>query len=83
MNFNSLQGIVVLVSEASPRDGLQRIKRKVPSEVKLDWIKALTLSVFREIEVFFEKSKWVFREIEVASFVSPRLLPQIVICAML
>jgi hydroxymethylglutaryl-CoA lyase len=69
MNFNSLQGIVVLVSEVSLRDGLQRIKRKVPSEVKLDWIKALTLSVFREIEV--------------ASFVSPRLLPQIVICAML
>lgn len=54
--------IDVLVSEVGPRDGLQSIKRAMPTEVKLRWIGALAAAGLREIEV--------------GSFVSPKLLPQ-------
>ena len=63
------QEIDILVSEVGPRDGLQSIKRTMPTEAKLHWIKALASSGLREIEV--------------GSFVSPRLLPQMADCAML
>ncbi|MEP5090323.1 MAG: hydroxymethylglutaryl-CoA lyase, partial [Paracoccaceae bacterium] len=64
-----LQKIDVLVSEVGPRDGLQGIKRTMPTEAKLQWIEALAASGLREIEV--------------GSFVSPRLLPQMADCATL
>src|ERR1051326_2744723 len=52
----------VIVSEVGPRDGLQSVKRAMPTPVKLRWVKAL--------------SEAGLREIEVGSFVSPKLLPQ-------
>ena len=52
----------VLVSEVGPRDGLQSIKRAMPTEVKHRWIRALADAGLKEIEV--------------ASFVPPKLLPQ-------
>lgn len=52
----------VLVSEVGPRDGLQNIKTAMPTEVKHRWIAALAAAGLREIEV--------------GSFVSPKLLPQ-------
>ncbi|PWU09920.1 MAG: hydroxymethylglutaryl-CoA lyase [Terriglobia bacterium] len=54
--------IDVLVSEVGPRDGLQSIKRAMPTAVKHRWIAALAAAGLREIEV--------------GSFVSPKLLPQ-------
>lgn len=63
------QDIDVLVSEVGPRDGLQSIKRTMPTQAKLKWIKALAASGLQEIEV--------------GSFVSPRLLPQMADCATL
>jgi hydroxymethylglutaryl-CoA lyase len=54
--------IDVVVSEVGPRDGLQSVKRTMPTEVKVRWIKALAEAGLREIEV--------------GSFVSPKLLPQ-------
>jgi hydroxymethylglutaryl-CoA lyase len=52
----------VLVSEVGPRDGLQSIKRAMPTEGKHRWIRALADAGLKEIEV--------------ASFVPPKLLPQ-------
>ena len=52
----------VLVSEVGPRDGLQSIKRSMPTAVKHQWIRALAESGLAEIEV--------------ASFVPAKLLPQ-------
>ena len=52
----------VTISEVGPRDGLQNIKRAMPTETKIRWIQALADAGLREIEV--------------ASFVPPRLLPQ-------
>lgn len=52
----------VVVSEVGPRDGLQSVKRTMPTEVKIRWIQALAEAGLREIEV--------------GSFVSPKLLPQ-------
>lgn len=52
----------VLVSEVGPRDGLQSIQRSMPTEAKHRWIRALADAGLREIEV--------------ASFVPPKLLPQ-------
>jgi len=52
----------VLVSEVGPRDGLQSVKAVMPTADKLRWITAL-----------YEAG---LREIEVASFVPARLLPQ-------
>ena len=63
------QDIDVLVSEVGPRDWLQSIKRTMPTQAKLKWIEALAASGLREIEV--------------GSFVSPHLLPQMADCATL
>ena len=52
----------VLVSEVGPRDGLQSIKRSMPTAAKQRWIRALAAAGLREIEV--------------GSFVPPKLLPQ-------
>lgn len=52
----------VLISEVGPRDGLQSIKSVMSTQKKNDWIGALYRSGIREIEV--------------ASFVSAKLLPQ-------
>jgi hydroxymethylglutaryl-CoA lyase len=52
----------ILVSEVGPRDGLQSIKRTMPTEAKKRWITALHAAGLREIEV--------------GSFVPPSLLPQ-------
>ncbi|MEO8779694.1 MAG: hydroxymethylglutaryl-CoA lyase [Rhodanobacter sp.] len=52
----------VVVSEVGPRDGLQSIKQIMPTEAKHRWIAALAAAGMREIEV--------------GSFVSARLLPQ-------
>ena len=52
----------ILISEVGPRDGLQSIKRTMPTEAKLRWIRALAGAGLKEIEV--------------ASFVPAKLLPQ-------
>jgi len=52
----------VLISEVGPRDGLQSVKAIMPTPGKKTWIAALHRAGLREIEV--------------ASFVSPKLLPQ-------
>lgn len=52
----------VLVSEVGPRDGLQSIRRVMPTAAKLRWISALAAAGLKEIEV--------------GSFVPPKLLPQ-------
>jgi hydroxymethylglutaryl-CoA lyase len=51
-----------LISEVGPRDGLQSVKATMPTADKLRWIDALAAAGLREIEV--------------ASFVPARLLPQ-------
>ena len=60
--MSSLHDIDILVSEVGPRDGLQSIKRSMPTEYKLRWIAALAAAGVREIEV--------------GSFVPAKLLPQ-------
>ena len=57
----------ILVSEVGPRDGLQSVKRIMPTADKYRWIAALAQAGLREIEV--------------GSFVSPRALPQMADCA--
>ena len=52
----------VLISEVGPRDGLQSVKSTMPTAAKCAWIDALVAAGLREIEV--------------ASFVPARLLPQ-------
>ena len=52
----------VLISEVGPRDGLQSVSAVMPTDAKLRWIDALYAAGLREIEV--------------ASFVPARLLPQ-------
>lgn len=52
----------VLISEVGPRDGLQSVKRTMPTQRKLAWISALHAAGLREIEV--------------GSFVPAHLLPQ-------
>ena len=54
--------IDVMVSEVGPRDGLQNIKRTMPTEAKIRWVTGLAGAGLREIEV--------------ASFVPPKMLPQ-------
>jgi hydroxymethylglutaryl-CoA lyase len=54
--------IDVLVSEVGPRDGLQSVKRAMPTADKKRWITALAAAGLAEIEV--------------GSFVSPKALPQ-------
>jgi len=56
----------VLVSEVGPRDGLQSVQRAMPTEAKHRWIAALAAAELRQIEV--------------GSFVSPKLLPQMADC---
>jgi hydroxymethylglutaryl-CoA lyase len=63
----ALGDIDVLVSEVGPRDGLQSISRTMPTDAKHRWIKCL--------------AKAGLREIEVGSFVSPKILPQMADCA--
>jgi len=53
----------ILISEVGPRDGLQSVKATMPTADKLRWIDALYAAGVREIEV--------------ASFVPARLLPQL------
>ena len=53
----------ILISEVGPRDGLQNCKGVMPTAIKKTWIKAL-----------YEAG---LREIEVGSFVPPRLFPQL------
>jgi hydroxymethylglutaryl-CoA lyase len=53
----------ILVSEVGPRDGLQSIDRRMPTEAKMRWIAAEAAAGVREIEV--------------GSFVSPSLMPQL------
>ena len=60
--MHSATEIDILVSEVGPRDGLQNIKRAMATAAKLRWIAALAAAGVREIEV--------------GSFVSPKLLPQ-------
>lgn len=52
----------ILVSEVGPRDGLQSIDRVMPLEAKKRWIAAEAVAGVKEIEV--------------GSFVPPKLLPQ-------
>lgn len=54
--------IDVLISEVGPRDGLQSVATTMPTTLKLEWISALAEAGLREIEV--------------GSFVPPKLLPQ-------
>jgi len=58
-----MNGIDILISEVGPRDGLQSIQSIMPTDAKKAWIKA-------------EYDAGV-REIEVGSFVPPKLLPQL------
>ena len=53
----------VLISEVGPRDGLQNCVGVMPTKIKLAWIKALYNAGVREIEV--------------GSFVPPKLFPQL------
>ncbi len=52
----------IVISEVGPRDGLQSIRRAMPTEAKHRWVRALAGAGLSEIEV--------------ASFVPPKLLPQ-------
>jgi hydroxymethylglutaryl-CoA lyase len=52
----------VIVSEVGPRDGLQMVHEVVPTATKLRWIEALAAARLPEIEV--------------TSFVPPKLVPQ-------
>lgn len=58
-----MSDIDILVSEVGPRDGLQSIKSIMPTEAKKAWIKAEAAAGVPEIEV--------------GSFVPPKLLPQL------
>jgi hydroxymethylglutaryl-CoA lyase len=59
---SSQQAPEVLISEVGPRDGLQSVQATMPTADKLRWIDALATAGLREIEV--------------ASFVPAKLLPQ-------
>jgi hydroxymethylglutaryl-CoA lyase len=52
----------VSICEVGPRDGLQIVHQRMPTDVKLRWIAQLAAAGLKEIEV--------------GSFVSPRLVPQ-------
>lgn len=52
----------VTITEVGPRDGLQLVAELMPTDVKVEWIRSLVAAGFRDIEV--------------GSFVSPRLVPQ-------
>jgi len=59
-----MSDIDVLVSEVGPRDGLQNTKQFMPTEYKKKWITAAAAAGLREIEV--------------CSFVPPKLIPQMI-----
>ena len=59
-----MREIDVLVSEVGPRDGLQNTKQFMPTEYKKKWITAAAAAGLREIEV--------------CSFVPPKLIPQMI-----
>lgn len=58
-----MDGIDILISEVGPRDGLQSVNSIMPTDAKKAWIKA--------------EAEAGVREIEVGSFVPPKLLPQL------
>ncbi|MEJ8850051.1 hydroxymethylglutaryl-CoA lyase [Variovorax rhizosphaerae] len=60
--FSSSPKIDVLISEVGPRDGLQSIATTMPTMNKMRWLDALAAAGLREIEV--------------ASFVPAKLMPQ-------
>jgi hydroxymethylglutaryl-CoA lyase len=60
--MSSMPAPAVLISEVGPRDGLQSVKAVMPTAAKLRWVDALHAAGLREIEV--------------ASFVPAKLLPQ-------
>lgn len=62
METSMMGDIDVLVSEVGPRDGLQNTRQFMPTEYKKKWISAAVDAGLREIEV--------------CSFVPPRLIPQ-------
>lgn len=62
--MNTTQAIDVLVSEVGPRDGLQNTKQFMPTDYKKRWITAAAAAGLREIEV--------------CSFVPPKLIPQMI-----
>ena len=51
----------VHICEVGPRDGLQNAKHRMPTAAKIEWVKALAAAGLREIEV--------------GSFVPPKLIP--------
>lgn len=53
----------ILISEVGPRDGLQNVDATMPTAAKKQWIDALVAAGVREIEV--------------GSFVPPKLIPQL------
>lgn len=59
-----MSDIDVLVSEVGPRDGLQNTKQFMPTEYKKKWITAAAAAGLREVEV--------------CSFVPPKLIPQMI-----
>ena len=61
---NAMSDIDVLVSEVGPRDGLQNARQFMPTEYKKRWISAAAAAGLREIEV--------------CSFVPPKLIPQMI-----
>ena len=63
MNSIDHSGLDVLISEVGPRDGLQSIQAIMPTEAKKAWIKA--------------EAEAGVPEIEVGSFVPPKLMPQL------
>ncbi|MEL5589864.1 hydroxymethylglutaryl-CoA lyase [Serratia ureilytica] len=60
MSHNS--NIDILISEVGPRDGLQSVSAVMPTDLKKQWVSDLASAGLKEIEV--------------GSFVSPKLLPQ-------
>jgi hydroxymethylglutaryl-CoA lyase len=63
MSSIDLSNLDVLISEVGPRDGLQSIKDIMPTAAKKAWIKA--------------EAEAGVPEIEVGSFVPPKLMPQL------
>jgi len=60
--MNPNNNVDILISEVGPRDGLQSVSAIMPTALKLQWLTALADAGLKEIEV--------------GSFVSPKLLPQ-------
>lgn len=60
--MNHKNNVDILISEVGPRDGLQSVNATMPTALKLKWLTALADAGLKEIEV--------------GSFVSPKLLPQ-------